>query len=76
MPVGKRDILHIEAIGRAMDAEKLADCGEWMRSSPAERVRIGFALGQVALSPAVELALDQQALEQIGLAKRRPAQKR
>jgi len=76
MAASKHDLAHFEAIGRAMAAEKLADCAQAAQSSPAERVRAGFLLGDVPRSSAIDAALDSDALGQLGLARRRPVQEK
>jgi|GEM_PF-5248330 len=73
MAVSERERSHFDAVKRAIGAAKIADCVEVAATSAADRVRTGFLLAQVPLSPAVEKAIDADALGQIGLARRRPA---
>jgi len=72
----KRDVAHFEAIGQALAAARDADIVDATVSSPAERVRAGFLLGDVPHSVAVDAAIEAEALGQIGLANRRPLRSR
>ncbi len=72
MAVDKRALGHFRAIAEAMAAKSREDCLEAVASSPAERVRTGFLLGDVPRTPAIEAELDARARGQIGLALRRP----
>jgi hypothetical protein len=76
MATNERDQSHFEAIGRAMATAKVADRAAVATSAPAERVRIGFLLGDVPRSAAVEAAITADALGQIGLARKRPVRTR
>ncbi|MFN2378376.1 MAG: hypothetical protein ABR538_17740 [Candidatus Binatia bacterium] len=66
---------HFRAIAQAMASKAHEDCLEAAESSPAERVRTGFLLGDVPRTPAIEAAMDADARGQIGLALRRPARR-
>lgn len=76
MAADKRSLGHFRAIAEAMAVKSRQDCEEAVLSSPAERVRTGFLLGDVPRTPAIEAAMDADARGQIGLAMRRPACRR
>jgi hypothetical protein len=61
---------HFEAVAEAMAAEKHDQRLEALRSSAASRVRAGFEVGSISLPPGGELALDERAEGQVGLARR------
>jgi hypothetical protein len=73
--VSKRDRARFEAIGEALAAARHADFVEATISTPAERVRTGFVLGDVPRTAAIDAAMDADALGQIGLAQRRPVRR-
>jgi len=75
MAADKRDSGHFRAIAQAMASKAHEDCLEAAESSPAERVRTGFLLGDVPRTPSIEAAMDADARGQIGLAMRRPARR-
>jgi hypothetical protein len=70
MAVTAADRRHFELIAVAMAAEKAAQRLEALDSTPAERVALGFQLGAVPRSDAIEAALDERAQGQLGLARR------
>lgn len=76
MAADKRALGHFRVIAEAMAVKSHQDCAEAAASSPAERVRTGFLLGDVPRTPAIEAAMDADARGQIGLAMRRPARRR
>jgi len=66
-------IRHFAAIAEAMAGEKRAQRAEVLRTTPAERVALGFVLGAVPLDAASQRMLDERAAGQLGLAQRRRA---
>ncbi len=63
---------HFDVIGAEMEAEKAEQRLEALRTSPRERIEIGFMLGAVPRDEATERALDERAEAQIELARKRP----
>ena len=76
MAVTLRQRAHFEAIAEAMRREKDEQRLSARRSTAAERIEIGYRLGMVPTSRAIEEALHERALGQIGLAQRRPSRTR
>jgi hypothetical protein len=70
MAVSERDRRHFDAIAQAMAMEKAEQRADALRTTIAERIATGFLLAAVPCDEATELALEQRALGQIGLARR------
>lgn len=74
MPVSSQDRRHFTVIAEAMAAEKAAQRHEALCTTAAERVALGVLLGSaVPRDAAIDQALDERAVGQIGLARRRHA---
>jgi hypothetical protein len=73
MAVSARDRRHFAVIAEAMAAEKDEQRAQALSTTAAERIAVGFVLGAVPRHDATEEALDERALGQIGLARRRLA---
>jgi hypothetical protein len=78
MAATRTEVAHFEAIGRAIAAEKRRDYAEAIRTSPAERIQVGFLLGDLPRSEAIEAMIEADAVGQIGfaIARRRLARQR
>lgn len=63
---------HFDVIGAAMEAEKADQRLEALRTTPRERIEVGFLLGAVPRDEATERSLDRRADAQIELARKRP----
>lgn len=63
---------HFRVIGAAMAAKKEDQRRDALRTSAAERVAAGILIGHVPIDEATARSLDERALGQIGLARRRP----
>jgi hypothetical protein len=70
MAVSERDRPHFDAIARTVAMQKAEQRAEALRTTIAERIATGFVLGAVPCDEATELAREQRALGQIGLALR------
>jgi hypothetical protein len=73
MAVSERDRRHFAVIAEAMAVEKAEQRAQALRTTAAERIAVGFVLGAVPRDDATEQALDERAVGQIGLARRRLA---
>lgn len=70
MALTDHDHRHFQLVGEIMAAKKDDQRREALRSTPAERVALGFQLGARKQNDAIDAALDERADAQIGLAKR------
>jgi hypothetical protein len=70
MAVTERDRRHFKLVGETMAAKKDEQRREALRTTPAERVALGFLLGARQQDGAIEPALDARADAQAGLAER------
>jgi hypothetical protein len=73
MGVSQHDRDHFAVIAETMAEEKNAQRAGVLRTTVAERIAVGFRLGAVPRTPAIDAALDERAAQQIGLARRRDA---